>query len=135
MPVDVYVRSLERGDAQVVYDYWPSRKETSVENIVREIEYFPSAGVVLKATNELVAWMMFYPPNGMSRLHVLEMHRRKGYASLVIRYLSKRCAQAGFLPTVNVVPGNIIPTKLYESLGFQRVRSGQYYDLGRHVTE
>lgn len=136
MPADVYVQSLELCHAQVAFDFCPYSKETSVENIAREIELFPSAGVFLKATDELVAWMMFYPPNGMSRLHTQEIYRRKGYASLAIRYLSKRCAQAGFLPKVNVISGDVAPTGLYKKLGFKHLKAGFLgYDLGRYVVE
>lgn len=134
-PPNVYVQSLERRHAQVIFDYWPYRKQTSIEAIAREIDCFPSVGVFLKANDELIAWMMFYPPNGLSRLHVLEMYRREGYGSLLIRYLSKRCAQAGFLPTVNVDFENTGPAELYKRLGFKHLRLGFYYLLGHQVTE
>lgn len=134
MPDDVYVQSLERCHAQIVFDYWPYNKITSVGAIATEIDCFPSAGAYLKATDELIAWMMFYPPNGMSRLYVLEKYRRKGYASLVIRYLSKRFAQAGFLPTVNVDLGSTGPTELYKSLGFQHPSPRYNYDNRNYLT-
>lgn len=85
-----------------------------------EVEKFPSAGVFLKATNELVSWAMYYPANGMSRVHTLVQYRGKGYASLVIRYLSKRVAQAGYLPTANVVLKNEASHRLFRSMGFQQ---------------
>ena len=95
---DVYVKSLERCHAQMVYDHWPYRESTRVEYMADEIQQFPSAGVFLKESNELVSWMMIHLPNGMSRLHTLEQHRRKGYAAIVTKYLSKVMAQSGQHP-------------------------------------
>jgi GNAT superfamily N-acetyltransferase len=115
---DVYVKSLELRDAQIVFDYWPYKSSTSVENIADELIQLPSAGVYLKATDQLVAWMNFHPPNGMSRLHTLEQHRRKGYATLLTRYLSKRVAQSGHSPYVLILVGNTASERFFQHLGF-----------------
>ena len=128
MPEDVYVTSLESCHAQIIYDHWKYSKVISVEMIGQEIDAFPSGGVFLKATDELVAWMMCYPPHGMGRLHTLEMYRRKGYASLVVRYLSKRTVQAGFLPTVNIGNENRASYELFKSIGFQSLHPWQLYE-------
>ena len=84
-----------------------------------ELARLPSAGVYLKSTNQLVAWMNLHPPNGMSRLHTLEEHRRKGYAGLLTRYLAKRMAQAGCLPYVHIAVGNTASEQVFLQLGFQ----------------
>ena len=118
----VYVKSLEPCHAKIVYDYWPYRESTTVDNITREIELLPSAGVFLKENDELVSWMMCHPPNGMSRLHTLEEHRRRGYAALVTQYLSKRVAQCGFVPFVNIVIENTASYKFFESMKFKLLR-------------
>ena len=118
----VYVKSLEPCHAKIVYDYWPYRESTTVDNITREIELLPSAGVFLKENDELVSWMMCHPPNGMSRLHTLEEHRRQGYAALVTQYLSKRVAQCGFVPFVNIVIENTASYKFFESMKFTFLR-------------
>ena len=63
--------------------------------------------------------MMCYTPNGMSRLHTLEEHRRRGYAALVTEYLTKRVAQSGFVPFVHIVVDNDASHKFFESMGFK----------------
>ncbi len=104
---DVYVKSLERCHAQMVYDHRPYRESTRVKQVADEIDQsLPSVGVFLKENNMLVSWIMCHPPNGMSRLHTLENHRRRGYAALVAQYLSKRVAQSGCIPYVNIVTDN-----------------------------
>ena len=104
----------------------------SVEVITEEIAVFPSAGVFLKATDELVSWIMCYPPHGIGRLHTLEMYRRKGYASLAIRYLSKRTAQSGCLPTANVHLDNQPSQDLFKSVGFHSLQLWGYF--GKNCT-
>ena len=115
----VYVKSLERSHAATVYDHWPYRGHTTIDCISDEIEQLPSAGVFLKENDQLVSWMMCYTPNGMSRIHTLEEHRRRGYAALVTEYLSKRVAQSGLVPYVNIAVENEASHKCFESVGFK----------------
>lgn len=128
---NVYVKSLERCHAQLVYDNWPYKRSTMVENVADEIELLPSAGVFLKENNELVSWMMCHPPNGMSRLHTMEQHRRRGYAALVTQYLSKRVAQSGFVPFVNIVTDNDASYNFFENMGFKLLRPGHIIFVSR----
>ena len=93
-----------------------------MEDIADEIDLLPSAGLFLKDKDELVSWIMGHAPMGMSRLFTMDGHRRKGYATLVTLYMSKRMAQSGFLPYVNIVVGNTASTKFFEGLGFRFVR-------------
>ena len=38
---NIYVKSLERRDAQTVFDYWPYNSSTNVENVADEIDSTP----------------------------------------------------------------------------------------------
>ena len=116
---DVYVKSLERRHAQQVYDNWPYKSSALPSEVADEISQLPSAGVFLKDTDELVAWIMCHPPNGLSRLHTMEKYRRRGYASLVTQYLCKRFAQAGMVPFVNIVVENVASQNVFLSMGFK----------------
>ena len=62
---------------------------------------------------------MYHPPNGMSRLNTLKEHRRRGYAMIVIRYMSKQMAKSGHVPFVNVERSNVGSCKVFETLGFR----------------
>lgn len=115
---EVYVKSLERNHAPIVYKYWPYKPIATVENVMDQIANFPSAGVFLKENDQLVSWMVFQMPWGMGKLHTLEEHRKKGYASLVTKYMSKRMAQSGYIPYVNIEPGNNASVAFFESVGF-----------------
>jgi len=105
-PDDVYVKSLEADHAGAVYDNWTYKEVTTVASVASSIVEAPSAGVFVKSTNNLVSWMTCRVPNGMSQLHTLDGFRRRGYAAYVIRYLSKRMAQAGYTPFANIFPDN-----------------------------
>jgi len=120
---DIYAKSLERRDAQTVFDYWLYNSSTNVENVADELTQLPSAGVYLKSTDQLVSWMNFHPPNDMSRLHTLEEHPRKGYATLFTRYLCKRVAQAGHSPYVLILDGNTASEKFFQRFGFLHQRT------------
>ncbi len=113
------MKSLEQCHAQTVFDHWSFNYLTSLEDVSAEINELPSAGLFLKETGQLISWVMYHPPNGMSRLHTLNEYRRQGYAALVIRYMSKRMAQAGHVPYVNIEKSNMNSRKLFEKLGFR----------------
>ena len=119
---DVYVKSLEPEDAQTVFNWWPRKHTTTVDDVADEIIRLPSAGVFLNSNNQLVAWMNLHPPNGMSRLFTLEEHRRKGYANLLTRYLCKRVAQAGHSPYVKIIEGNTASEQFFHHMGFRLQR-------------
>ena len=110
---------MERCHAKQVYDHWRYNYTTSVEDIADEINELPSAGLFLKETDQLISWIMYNLPNGMSRLHTISEYRRLGYAALVIWYMSKRMAQAGHVPFVNIAKENINSRQLFEKLGFK----------------
>lgn len=92
-----------------------------MEDIIEEIRHFPSAGVFLKESDQLVSWIMCHPPAGMNRLYTLESHRRKGYASLAASYLSRIEAQCGRLPFVNIIKGNTPAVILFANLEFRLI--------------
>ena len=119
MTPEVYVKSLERYHAPLVYEHWPYKSCTTVDYVANEIDRLPSAGVFLKDGDRLVSWVMEHPPSGTSRLHTLEQYRRCGYGRLAVLYFSKRSAQAGRQPFANIVVGNESSVHLFRSMGFR----------------
>ena len=119
MTPEVYVKSLERYHAPLVYEHWPYKSCTTVDYVANEIDRLPSAGVFLKDGDRLVSWVMEHPPSGTSRLHTLEQYRRCGYGRLAVLYFSKRSAQAGRQPFANIVVGNESSVRLFRSMGFR----------------
>jgi predicted GNAT family acetyltransferase len=123
----VYVKSLERCHAPIVYEHWPWKTWTTVDQVANEIDQQPSGGVFLKQNDQLVSWVMGYVPNGLSRLNTLEHHRRRGFAALAIKYMAKRMAQYGCPPFGDVLVGNEASRKLFESLGFRKTQPAHHF--------
>lgn len=122
MPENLYISSLERHKyGQYVFNRWAYRDHTTEEDVGDELDQLPSAGLFSNDSNEMVAWVTLHPHFGMSRLHTLEAHRRKGYGTLVVQYLTKRMAQAGYLPTYGLAINNVASKAFVEAMGFQFV--------------
>lgn len=103
----------------MIYQNSQFRKDATLDDVTHEIDYFLSAGVFLKANNQLVSWVMCHPPFGMARLFTFEPYRNKGYAKLAVRYLSKIIAQSGCVPFTTIFKGNTPAIILFANLGFR----------------
>jgi len=84
-----------------------------------KIEQLPSIGVFLKENHKLVSRMTQRSSFGMGRLHTLEPYRRRGYARLAIRPMSKKMAEAGFTPLMYTDIDNDPSRALVLSAGFR----------------
>ena len=119
IPDEVYVDSLKSCNAQQVHDFYPYRRSVTLEDITREIEQLPSIGIYLKENGQLVSWMTQRSSFGMGRLFTLEAYRRRGYALLAVRSLSKKMAEAGFIPLLYVDDDNDASKALMTMAGYQ----------------
>ena len=119
VPSDVYLSSLERRHAQLIFDNWSHSISSCISEVKDEIKKMPSVGLFLKSNDQLVCWMVSNPPFGMGLLFTLEDYRRRGYAKLVTHCMAKRMAQSGFLPYVTIVQGNSSSFAFFRSLGFR----------------
>ena len=126
LPPEVYLKSLDRCHAQLIFDNWSHNVTSSVYEVEEEIATMPSAGLFLKSNDQLVCWMVNNPPFGMGLLFTLEEYRRRGYAKLVTQYMSKRMVQSGLVPFVTIVQGNTSSFAFFQSLGFQPLISSVY---------
>ena len=119
VPTNTYIKNLEQCHAQTVYDFWPYRAQSSVEWVADEIQRLPSAGLFLKENDQLVSWVISAFPDSLGKLHTLEQYRRRGYAKLVVEYLSKHLAMAGYRPFANILVANEASKRTFESIGYQ----------------
>lgn len=129
LPDDIYIKSLEPCHAQLVYDHWPHKYASSFKVSVENIVDLPSAGVFLKDGDRLVAWAVCFPPIGISRFHTLDEFRCRGYGSYVIKYLSKRMAQAGFCPYGGIYGGNEPSVRCFTNVGYTMTSSAEPVNL------
>lgn len=117
------VRPLTTEWSSLVAKAWES--ESDEEPYVRSrIEAGPSAAVYLDGAP--MAWgMTHFETDGLSEmgfLHVLEAHRRKGYARSVGSALVKDILARGKVPILHVYADNVPSLELTVSLGFHKVK-------------
>lgn len=66
-------------NVQLVNDHWLYKEATTIEDVSNKNGRVTFSWRVLEnKINKLVSWMMYHLSNGMSRLHTLEEHNRKG---------------------------------------------------------
>lgn len=54
-------------------------------------------------------------------LHVLESHRKKGYAKLLTKIFLKKLAENGEDLSVSIFCNNLVSSKLFDDLGFEKI--------------
>jgi len=117
------VRPLTTPSAPLVAKAWePDEDETPY--VRSRIEAGPSAAV--HVDDRPVAWGMTHfeteTISEMGFLHVLEPHRRKGYARSVASALVKDILGRGKIPILHVYADNAASLDLTASLGFHKVK-------------
>ncbi|KAJ8977607.1 hypothetical protein NQ317_011779 [Molorchus minor] len=97
-PPEVYIGKLNKNHVLDVNSRWPHRYRNSDKFISFLIEMNDAYGVFLKSNDELVAWILLSVMGQMAILQTKEGYERKGYASLVVKYMSKELAKKVKLP-------------------------------------
>lgn len=129
LPDDIYIKSLEPNDAQIVWDHWPHKYCSSFQVSLENIIDLPSAGLFLKDGDRLVAWAVCFPPIGISRFHTLDEFRSRGYGAYVIKYLSKKMAQEGYCPYGGIFGGNEPSVRCFTRVGYTVTSSAEPISL------
>ncbi|KAG5894606.1 hypothetical protein JTB14_026137 [Gonioctena quinquepunctata] len=129
LPPEVKLAKLEVSHSNLVSSHWPHRFPRCEEYIAAFIENNGGFGLFLKSTNELIAWVLKTGVGKIGVLETVEAHRKKGYASILTKTLSKEIALEGENPTTNVLDTNIASMKLMEKLGFRNVGLCYYITL------
>ncbi|KAG5867387.1 hypothetical protein JTB14_022925 [Gonioctena quinquepunctata] len=128
-PPDVKLAKLEITHSNLVNTHWTNSFPNSEVYVAEFIKNNGGFGLFLKSTNELVAWVFKTAVGKIGLLHTLETHRKKGYASILIKELSKNIALDGEDVTTNVIVTNEASKKLMEKLGFRNVGLCYYITL------
>ncbi len=118
-PAPPSVHALLPQDAATVSEYWPYADESSIEYIRERIARGITAGI--RVAGELAAWALTHTSGAMGFLHVLEDHRRRGYAEAITRRLVDEIRRRGGTPVAYVGVGNQPSLSLVEKLGMVRV--------------
>lgn len=104
-----------------IADNWKYGIKGKTTTFVRKsIESFVSGGLYLE-NGELVAGAITPPLGLISMLHTDPNHRRKGYASKVMRFILRELAREGLEPCLTSEIDNKAAVKFHTSLGLKPV--------------
>ncbi|XP_044269901.1 uncharacterized protein LOC123014716 [Tribolium madens] len=120
-PPDVYLKKLEPCAGQQVDAAWPHRFPGSDKYLTSFIEANGGYGLFLKSTHEMVAWVLKHVWDHLAKLQTEEAHKRKGYASLVTKALSKEISNEGHWPLGTILLENKKSISMFEKLGFSSI--------------
>lgn len=119
MGEDVEMLPLNSEHAQLVHDLYPANQIECVDVFKRLFEKLPSYGI-FSASGELVAWIIQSYYGALISMQTKPNYRRKGYGSILARYLTKTVMDRGYLPFVVIRPENDASKNLYTKLGFKK---------------
>ncbi len=117
LPPHLPIRPLRPEEADYLYRFSEYQSFTSIDYLKMRIEKGLSAGI--DHEGRLVAWILTHDDLAIGSLHVLESERRKGYATLLTRYMVVKLRQQGVIPFAQIEPTNCASLKLVKKMGFQ----------------
>jgi ribosomal protein S18 acetylase RimI-like enzyme len=86
-----------------------------------------SAGITEEG--KLVAWVLTQDDGAVAFLHVMEEHRRKGYANAVVLSVLEKIRMTGRQPYMYVSDNNEEAKQLATGLGFEREKEVHWFSL------
>ncbi|XP_023016215.2 uncharacterized protein [Leptinotarsa decemlineata] len=133
-PPGIKSAKLEKCHSNIVNTFWSNAFPGSDEYVTAFIENNGGIGLFFESTNELVSWVLKTGVGKIGLLQTAQNHRKKGYASILTKLLSKQIAEGGENPTTNVLITNKASIKLMEKLGMQNVGTCYYITLFKRDT-
>lgn len=118
---------LTQEDAQFLYMNSEYQEVISVDYITDRILH--GLNTCIRNEGTPVAWAMTQDDGAIGFLHVLPEYRRKGYARDVMMDIIAKVRQEKKLPFVHIEIENVSSMKLTESLGFQKDRMVNWFEL------
>lgn len=108
---------IDKSYAKYMFENSDYKDFISVEYIEDRLYKDISAGVFIN--NKLIAWGFTHDDGALGFLHVIEEHRKKGYASEIMSGLIQMRKKESKAVFGNIVPDNEKSTNLVTKLGFK----------------
>jgi ribosomal protein S18 acetylase RimI-like enzyme len=122
IPDNLRLSELRVEDLPTIIEVWPHRYpgcEPYVESVLR-LNY--GLGLYDKATGQLLAWVMRNEIGAVSFIQTIEAAKCKGYATLMLKILSKRLAAEDQDDVLAfVLQTNDVSNHLFQKNGFEIV--------------
>ena len=123
------IAPLSISNAQYLHTHSDYQSVTSPAYIRGRIRQGPSAGI--SVAGKLAAWVMTHDDGAIGFLHVLEAHRRKGYAYALTVYLCQELRAQGKMPYVHIEETNVNSMNLATKAGFVKDRRVHWLEIHR----
>lgn len=113
---DLNVRELSTKMAEYIYKNYDYQKFTNIEYLEDRIEKNGGFGFFL--ANEMVGWVMTHDDGAIGVLHVMENHRKKGYARILMNAIINKLREERKVPFLQIEENNESSLRLVKKLGF-----------------
>ncbi|XP_018560923.1 uncharacterized protein LOC108903289 [Anoplophora glabripennis] len=120
-PPEVYIKKLDTSHAELVNSEWPHRYKDSVKFVSLLIEMNEGYGLFLKSNDEMVSWALLSMLGQLTMVQTVDCHKKKGYGSLMVKYLSKIIANKGYSPFGTILEENRASIYMFQKLGFNNL--------------
>ncbi|XP_071114821.1 glycine N-acyltransferase-like [Haliotis cracherodii] len=113
------ITSLTPEQANLVNSFWPNNEGIHSELYIKElISKLPSC-CLYNSEESMVGYALTYPTGYIGFLRVLEEHRGKGYAKVIMSHLASFCLQQIEEVHIKVRKTNNASFALHQSIGFE----------------
>jgi len=122
VPYGVRIGQLDKSHVDYVCDNWPLYTADYRPVVEKMIELNPSVGVFVRTEGggeELASMVLQSEYGGLGLLQTLPKYRERGYAALVLAYLSEVMRQLGYTTHGHTKVGNMRAQKLFRRIGFK----------------
>ncbi|MCK4806335.1 MAG: GNAT family N-acetyltransferase [Candidatus Aegiribacteria sp.] len=121
------ITPLSVDDVQYLHENSIYQSFSSPDYIRERIQRGPGAGI--RESGQLVAWILTHDDSAIGFLHVLEAHRKKGYAYNLTVHMIQQLRQRGRIPFVQIEESNIKSISLAQKLGFKETYKVNWLSL------
>lgn len=125
-PDGIELKPLSHFDLKKAFYVWPGRVRSSLRLFECAAQYHMNMGA-FKTDGTLVAWCLRWPNGLHMALQTDKDHYGHGYGTLVKKALSKEIARTGWDVYTSALETNIRARRLYEKLGFEKIKSKKYW--------
>lgn len=114
------ISPLSSDDAEFIIANSNYKEFLTIDYIIDRISKSFSAGIY--ENGKLAAWGLTHDDGALGSLHVVDEHRRKGYATEITISLIRQCREKGKIPYAQIVEENLPAINMVNNLGFVKDR-------------
>lgn len=127
------MKSLKKEHLKDIYDVWVLKDTHTMEELENclELNNESAVGIFCKQTGRLLCRCLRSHNGAISALQTIEEARGKGYAKLLLKYVSKKLAELSIVPYTYTVDFNETAMKTIAGAGFHIVGYMTATDIGK----